>query len=56
MKTYLINSLTEWDKISSALWGKGYIAWQFQYSWNMPEVFHSWFWKEGRQVEIVTFN
>ncbi len=30
--------------------------WQWQYAWNLPEGFHAWFTKDGKDFEIITHN
>lgn len=52
-----IDSIEKWNILSAAMKEKGYRLWQMQYGWDMPEGFHAWFAKDGKNdVEVVTFD
>jgi hypothetical protein len=57
MKIYNINTIEDCSKLTQALKDKGYHLWQCQYSWDLPEGFIGWFWKEGKEdVEVHAKN
>jgi hypothetical protein len=52
-----IDTMEKWWILARALHEKNYRIWQFQYSWDHPEGFHSWFMHDTKSdVEVVTRN
>lgn len=50
-----VESLEKWEILKAYLIEKNYKRWKMQYSYDLPEGSHSWFWKEGKpQVEVIT--
>jgi hypothetical protein len=57
MRIKTIDIYENWIILSEAMKEKGYSLWQFQYSADMPEGFHAWFWKKQKDlVEVITHN
>ncbi len=57
MRTFTISSLPEWYALSAKLRDRGYILWQSQYMWDMPEGYHAWFWLDDKeQIEAITHS
>ena len=57
MRVRSIETIEQWQILKAALIEKGYKVWQMQFSYDMPEGFHAWFWKDGsQQVEVATHN
>lgn len=57
MPTYKVETMDKWIKLSTWLRENKFRPWQYQYSWNLPEGMHVWFWLSGKEdVEIITHN
>jgi hypothetical protein len=50
-----VKSLEQWVKLKQELIEKGYRLWQWQYSWNLEEGFHAFYFNGKVDVEIITF-
>jgi hypothetical protein len=48
--------MEQWQIIKAALIEKGYKLWQMQFSYDTPDGYHAWFWKDDKQVEVATHN
>lgn len=53
-----VEKIEEWAALSKVLKEKGYRLWQMQFSWDMPEGFHAWFWRAGieKDYEVLTHS
>lgn len=54
MRPRIIESLDKWYIFKQALIDNRYKLWQMQYNWDMTTGFHAWFFKNDKNVEVVT--
>ena len=53
----VIETLDEWNKLSTRLSANGWSIWQTQYDPQAPEGYHVWFHKSGKpDYEVVTHS
>jgi acetyl-CoA carboxylase alpha subunit len=48
--------MEQWQILKTALIEKNYKLWQMQFSYDAPEGFHAWFWRDDKRVEVATHN
>jgi len=57
MKTYTLKTIDDFNKFKAWADKHGYRPWQYQYSYNHPEGFHTWYMAHGKEdVETITKN
>ncbi|HRW13369.1 MAG TPA: hypothetical protein P5549_09620 [Syntrophomonas sp.] len=56
MRVRIIETIEQWHILKAALIEKGYKLWQTQFSYDAPEGYRAWFWKDDKQVEVATHN
>lgn len=52
----IIETIEKWKVAEAYFREHDYRFWQSQYSWDMDEGFHAWFFNGQKDVEVVTHN
>jgi hypothetical protein len=54
MRIRVIENLDDWYILKLAIIEKNYRLYSMQYRWTESEGFHAWFFKDNKNVEVVT--